>query len=93
MTGAHHLGDGLLTVKCIMWGLCWGAGGGGGGGEILCDFLSGNCGMLTDCKFLFCRYGMETFTPLIENGSLINNIVNIDDEPCYVHRGLMLDAG
>ena len=41
----------------------------------------------------FCRYGMETFTQLIENGSLINNIVNIDDEPRYVHRGLMLDAG
>ena len=45
-------------------------------------------------SFLFsCRYGMETFTQLIENGSLINNEVNIDDEPRYVHRGLMLDAG
>ena len=36
---------------------------------------------------------METFTQLIENGSLINSEVNIDDEPHYVHRGLMLDAG
>ncbi|KAL9959394.1 hypothetical protein ACROYT_G032716 [Oculina patagonica] len=38
-------------------------------------------------------YGMETFTQLIENGSLINSAVNIDDQPHYVHRGLMLDAG
>ena len=36
---------------------------------------------------------METFTQLIESGSLINSTVNIDDEPHYVHRGLMLDAG
>lgn len=42
---------------------------------------------------LFCRYGMETFSQLIENGSLINSVVNIVDSPHYVHRGLMLDAG
>jgi len=41
----------------------------------------------------FCRYGMETFSQLIENGSLINSVVNIVDLPHYVHRGLMLDAG
>ncbi|KAJ7377884.1 hypothetical protein OS493_025778 [Desmophyllum pertusum] len=36
---------------------------------------------------------METFTQLIENGNLISSAVNIDDEPRYVHRGLMLDTG
>ena len=36
---------------------------------------------------------METFTQLIESGSVINNVVNIDDEPHFVHRGLMLDVG
>ena len=40
-----------------------------------------------------CRYGLETFTQLIENGNIINSDVTIDDEPRYVHRGLMLDAG
>jgi len=38
-------------------------------------------------------YGMETFSQLITDGILVNNIVNIEDEPRYVHRGLMLDTG
>ena len=42
---------------------------------------------------LTCRYGIETFSQLIAEGSLVNSTVNIDDEPRYVHRGLMLDTG
>lgn len=38
-------------------------------------------------------YGIETFSQLIVNGSLMSSTVNIDDEPRYVHRGLMLDTG
>ena len=36
---------------------------------------------------------METFSQLIVDGNLINSRVNIDDQPQYVHRGLMLDTG
>lgn len=38
-------------------------------------------------------YGMETFSQLIVDGSLVNNTVNISDKPKYNHRGLMLDTG
>ena len=36
---------------------------------------------------------METFSQLIVDGNLINSTVSIDDQPQYVHRGLMLDTG
>ena len=39
------------------------------------------------------RYGIETFSQLVVGGSLVNSTINIDDEPKYVHRGLMLDTG
>ncbi|XP_068715024.1 uncharacterized protein [Montipora foliosa] len=38
-------------------------------------------------------YGMETFSQLIVDGSIVNSTVNIVDEPKYNHRGLMLDTG
>ncbi|XP_073228638.1 uncharacterized protein [Porites lutea] len=38
-------------------------------------------------------YAIETFSQLIVDGNLINSTVNIDDQPQYVHRGLMLDTG
>ena len=36
---------------------------------------------------------METFSQLIVDGNVMSSMVNIDDQPQYVHRGLMLDAG
>ena len=36
---------------------------------------------------------METFSQLIVDGNVMSSTVNIDEQPQYVHRGLMLDTG
>ncbi|XP_065180820.1 beta-hexosaminidase subunit A1-like [Sycon ciliatum] len=38
-------------------------------------------------------YGLETFSQLVVNGSLVASTIAISDAPVYGHRGLMIDTG
>ncbi|EDO29436.1 predicted protein [Nematostella vectensis] len=61
--------------------------------EYSLSFDSGPQATLTALTPYGALYGMETFSQLVVDGSLVYTSVSISDKPSFVHRGLMLDTG